>query len=178
MLRHGVILLFLILTLGLVVSQGAIGGRDEGQSPLRLMPPPNPVQELADTKRDLQRALDLLVECFGHPVDLNHVKSIPVTITAYSSTTGQCDSTPHLTATDEPVLVGVLSVSHDLMKEMGLSFGQRVLLPGYGLFEVRDLMHPRWKRKVDIWESDRKAAKLFGKQQGTLIWMEAKKESA
>ena len=101
-----------------------------------------------------------------------------VTITAYSSTSGQCDSTPHYTASDYPVRVGVLAVSRDLVEEMGLAFGQRVLLPGYGLFDVRDLMHPRWRRKVDIWESDREAARLFGKQQGTLIWVETKKESA
>lgn len=180
MQRHGIILLLLlILIFAVTVAPATDRGQErEGQTALRLMPPPEVVQELADVRRELQMALNLLVECFGHPVDLNQVKSSPVTITAYSSTPDQCDSTPHHTATGYPVRVGVLAVSRDLIEEMGLTFGQRVLIPGYGLFEVRDLMHPRWKRKVDIWESDRESARLFGKQQGTLIWVETKRESA
>jgi 3D (Asp-Asp-Asp) domain-containing protein len=180
MQRHGInILLLLVLIFTLTVTRETGGSQErEGQSALRLMPPPDAAQELANVRRDLQKALSLLVECFGHPVDLDHVKSTAVTITAYSSTPDQCDSTPHLTASDHPVRVGILAVSRDLIEEMGLAFGQRVLLPGYGLFEVRDLMHPRWRRKVDIWESDRKAAELFGLQRGTLIWVDTKKESA
>lgn len=180
MLRpRAILLIILLLAFALAGIHEADRGQErERQSALRLMPPPDSVQELAAVRKDLQRALSLLVECFGHPVDLNHVKSTAVTITAYSSTPEQCDSTPHLTASDHPVRVGILAVSRDLMEEMGLAFGQRVLLPGYGLFEVRDLMHPRWRRKVDIWESDRKAAELFGQQRGTLIWVDAKKESA
>lgn len=176
---RAILLLILLLAFALVGIHEADRGQErERQSALRLMPPPDPVQELADTRRDLQRALGLLVECFGHPVDLKQVKSTAVTISAYSSTAGQCDSTPHLTASDHPVRVGILAVSRDLVEEMGLAFGQRVLLPGYGLFEVRDLMHPRWRRKVDIWESDREAARLFGRQQGTLIWVVENKQSA
>jgi 3D (Asp-Asp-Asp) domain-containing protein len=179
MYRHKpILLLILLLAFALVGIHEADRGQErERQSALRLMPPPDPVQELATARKDLQRALSLLVECFGHPVDLKQVKSTAITITAYSSSVDQCDSTPHLTASAQPVRVGILAVSRDLIEEMGLAFGQRVLLPGYGLFEVRDLMHPRWRRKVDIWESDREAAKLFGKQQGTLIWVDSKKES-
>lgn len=180
MQQHGIVfLLLLVLIFSVTVTRATgIGQEREGQSALRLLPPPEIVQELSEARRELQMALNLLVECFGHPVDLNQIKSSPVTITAYSSTPDQCDSTPHHTATGYPVRVGVLAVSRDLIEELGLSFGQRVLLPGYGLFEIRDLMHPRWKRKVDIWESDRESARLFGKQKGTLIWVETKRESA
>jgi len=180
MLRYrAIILLILILAFAFVGIHEADRGQErERQSALRLMPPPDPAKELVSTRRDLQQALSLLVECFGHPVDLKQIRSTAITITAYSSTADQCDSTPHLTASAQPVRVGILAVSRDLIEEMGLSFGQRVLLPGYGLFEIRDLMHPRWRRKVDIWESDREAARLFGKQKGTLIWMDTRKESA
>jgi 3D (Asp-Asp-Asp) domain-containing protein len=46
-----------------------------------------------------------------------------------------------------------------------------VLIPGHGMYEVQDRMNRRWQRKVDIWYDDREAARLFGRQQGVLIWM-------
>jgi 3D (Asp-Asp-Asp) domain-containing protein len=137
---------------------------------LRLMPPPEAAEELERTRLQLQRALGLLEKCFGRNIDLDQIKSTPVTITAYSSSEEQCDSTPYITASMDPVRIGTLAVSTDLLEEMGLFFGQRVLIPGFGLFEVRDTMNPRWHRRVDIWESDPEAARHFGKQKGILIW--------
>jgi 3D (Asp-Asp-Asp) domain-containing protein len=137
---------------------------------IRLMPPPEAAEELDRTRHQLQRALGLLEKCFGQNVDLNQLKSTQVTITAYSSTEDQCDSTPYITASMHPVRIGTLAVSPDLLEELGLFFGQRVLIPGFGLFEVRDTMNPRWRRRVDIWESNPEAARRFGKQKGTLIW--------
>ena len=119
---------------------------------------------------DLTLAMGLLEECFGHPVDLHTVRSVPVTLTAYSSTVDQCDSMPHITASLHPVRIGIVAISDDLMEEMGLTFGQRVLIPGHGLFQVQDRMNSRWHRRVDIWHEDRKAARLFGQQEGTLLW--------
>jgi 3D (Asp-Asp-Asp) domain-containing protein len=126
--------------------------------------------ELESTRDELSRALSVLGDVFGHEVKPDELQSVPVTITAYSSSIDQCDSTPYIAANNEPVRVGVLAVSPDMKKELGIRFGQRVLLPGYGLFEVCDVMNPRWKRRVDIWESDRQAARLFGKRQGVMIW--------
>jgi len=134
--------------------------------------------ELEKTRADLEKAMNLLVTCFGEDVQLAKVQTVPVTITAYSSTVDQCDSTPHITASLKPVRVGTIAVSPDMIKELGLFFGQRVLLPGYGIFEVRDLMNPRWKRRVDIWESDREAARFFGLQKGTLIWVAGDRKKA
>ncbi|MEJ2699886.1 MAG: hypothetical protein P8Z70_09545 [Desulfuromonadales bacterium] len=122
----------------------------------------------------MHRALSLLEKCFGRRIDLDRIKSTPVTITAYSSTEAQCDPSPYITASLDPVRVGTLAVSPDLLDEMGLFFGQRVLIPGFGVFEVKDTMNPRWHRRVDIWESDTEAARRFGKKEGTLIWMPEK----
>lgn len=135
---------------------------------LRLMPPPQQ-QELARTRDQLQKATELLAACFGETIDPGDLRTTPVTITAYASTRSQCDDSPHVTAGGRSVRVGVLAVSSDLFKELRLSFGQRVLIPGYGLFEVHDRMNPRWKRRVDIWESDPEAARRFGHQKGVLI---------
>lgn len=140
-----------------------------------LHPPPQGkvvLQTANEIRNDLNQALELLEECFGHPVDLKSTRSVPVTITAYSSTVGQCDSTPYLTASDHSVHVGIIAVSDDLVEEMGLRFGQRVLIPGHGLFEVQDRMNSRWKRRVDIWQEDHEVARRFGSRKGTLIWVQ------
>lgn len=129
------------------------------------------IQSAHRVREELDRAMDLLATCFGHPVALERVRTLPVTLTAYSSTVDQCDATPHITASLQSVRPGVIAVSDDLVKEMGLQFGQKVLIPGHGIFEVQDRMHPRWQRTVDIWVGDRKAALLFGKRQGTLMWV-------
>lgn len=131
--------------------------------------PPQP--EAVQVRSELDQAMALLRTCFGTPVQLDRVRSLPVTLTAYSSTVSQCDETPHYTASDQAVRNGIVAVSDDLVREMGLRFGQKVLIPGYGIFEVQDRMNPRWRRTVDIWISDQKAASLFGKQKGILLWV-------
>ncbi len=127
-------------------------------------------QQWMKTSSDLNRALSILEDCFGVPVSLDAVRSVPVTITAYSSTVDQCDATPYVTATNRPVRIGILAVSDDLRTELGITFGTKVLIPGHGVFEVQDKMNPRWRRRVDIWHNDREAAMGFGKQEGLLIW--------
>jgi 3D (Asp-Asp-Asp) domain-containing protein len=129
------------------------------------------IQSAHRVREELDQAMELLATCFGHPVALERVRTLPVTLTAYSSTVDQCDSTPHITASQQSVRPGVIAVSDDLVKEMGLRFGQKVLIPGHGIFEVQDRMHPRWRRTVDIWVGDRKAALLFGRRQGTILWV-------
>jgi len=131
------------------------------------------VKEFKKAKKELAAAQDILMKCFGEDVAIEEIKSIPVTITAYSSTKDQCDSTPHITASMLPVRKGTVAVSRDILKDHGINFGKRVFLPGYGFFEVRDVMNQRWKSRIDIWESDREAARLFGIQEGTLMWIAA-----
>ena len=136
---------------------------------------PDPVaefqEELDRLRRDLELAVSLLEKSFGLPVQLENVRTTPVTLTAYSSTPDQCDSSPHITASNKPVRRGIIAVSNDIMKELGIGFGQRVLIPGHGVFQVQDKMNPRWRRRVDIWHDDREAARLFGKQKGTILWI-------
>ncbi len=135
------------------------------------------VQTAHDLRDDLVRAMELIEEIFGHPVDLDSVRTVPVTITAYTSTVWQCDETPYLTASMHGVRNGVLAVSRDLIDEMGLYFGKRVFIPGHGIFEVRDLMNRRWTKRVDIWHEDIEVARHFGRQSGTLMWFEEQPEA-
>lgn len=153
----------------LLLIAAALDSSARWSAALNFEPPPQHQEELLRTRGQLQQAITLLEACFGEKVDPVKLRTTPVTITAYSSTPEQCDDTPHETATGRSVRVGVLAVSDDLFKELSLAYGQRVLIPGYGLFEVHDRMHTRWRRRVDIWEGDPEAARRFGRQEGVLI---------
>ena len=180
--RTGIFIAGLLAVFGIGAGDFALNG--EGNIP---QPAPQVNTEYARTatlesqletvEGQLQQTRDILDNVFGQPVEPDELQTVQVTITAYSSTVDQCDSTPYIAASNKPVRVGTLALSRDLLKEFGIEYGQRVLIPGYGIFEVRDTMNARWQRRVDIWESDRQAARMFGKQQGKLIWMPLGKNS-
>jgi 3D (Asp-Asp-Asp) domain-containing protein len=81
-----------------------------------------------------------------------------VTVTTYSITEGETDSTPLLTASGfkinpkNPKKHRIIAVSRDLKRKY--RFGQRVRITNAGKYNgeyvVRDLMHHRWKNKIDI----------------------------
>lgn len=88
-------------------------------------------------------------------------RKIKMTITAYSSTPEQTDSTPFITASGSTVGDGI--VANNL-----LSFGTRVRLPelyGDKVFVVEDRMHSKkGNYHLDIWFSDTDQAKEFGSE--------------
>jgi 3D (Asp-Asp-Asp) domain-containing protein len=67
------------------------------------------------------------------------------------------------TATGDKPKVGIIAVSRDL-KKAGWEFGRKVHIEGLGVFTINDLMPKKWRQKVDIFVSNRKQAKEFGKQ--------------
>ncbi len=87
-------------------------------------------------------------------------KTMYVTVTAYSSTNGQTDGTPYLTAFSTPVRDGIVAANF-------LPVGTVVRFPdkfGEKLFVVEDKMDERYSMQVDIWMSDQEEAKKFGIQ--------------
>jgi 3D (Asp-Asp-Asp) domain-containing protein len=96
--------------------------------------------------------------------------SIPVTVTAYSARPQETDSEPWRTADLTLSRVGLLAVSRDLMDEIGLRFGDTVILENLGVFKVRDVMNSRWTRRVDILMANYEAAVKFSPKQSTLYW--------
>ena len=101
---------------------------------------------------------------------LNAATGIIVTVTAYSAEVNQTDSTPHITASNKHVKEGYIALSRDLEKDLGLHFGDLILLEGgiYGIFEFQDRMHKRKKRQVDIFYYSTKKAIEFGVKKATL----------
>lgn len=81
-----------------------------------------------------------------------------VTVTAYH----HCPGSRGITASGERVRSGIIAVSRDLVRNLSLDFGSRVLLHGYGVFQVQDLMAPRWNRRVDIYLDNQRKACDFG----------------
>jgi 3D (Asp-Asp-Asp) domain-containing protein len=95
-----------------------------------------------------------------------------VDATAFNSLAGQTDAQPHLTASGERLRPGLraLAVSTDL-EELGLTFGTRVEIDGYGEWIVLDRMARRWRRKIDLYlGNDEAAAKEFGRRSVTIRW--------
>ena len=83
-----------------------------------------------------------------------------VTVTAYSSTVDQTDSTPFITASGTGVRDGIVACNF-------LRFGTRVRFPlvyGDKVFVVEDRMALKNSHKMDIWFETREDAKQFGVQ--------------
>jgi 3D (Asp-Asp-Asp) domain-containing protein len=81
-----------------------------------------------------------------------------VTLTTYSISVAETDSTPLVTASgfkinpNNPKRHRNIAVSRDLKRKY--KFGQKVRIEGAGkyngIYTIRDLMHHRWKNKIDI----------------------------
>lgn len=87
-------------------------------------------------------------------------KTIYVTVTAYSSTNGETDGSPYLTAVGTPVRDGIVAANF-------LPIGTIIRFPdkfGEKIFVVEDRMHEKYGLQADIWISNQEDAKKFGIQ--------------
>ena len=117
-----------------------------------------------------KKARNLLSEVFDRDMISFTVASTRVTVTAYSATEAETDSTPETTADMTSSRIGLLAVSRDMLDY--LDYGQVVVLPSLGVFRVSDTMAKRFTRRVDILHSSAKAARIFGRREGQkLMWV-------
>ena len=109
----------------------------------------------------------LIYSCNNRTIDKFNWHTITVTATAYNSLKNQTSSNPHITAWGDSLLPGkkYIAVSRDLIG-MGLKHNTPVKIDGFeGLFFVKDKMHTRWKKRIDIYMGlDVKKAKNWGKR--------------
>ena len=87
-------------------------------------------------------------------------KTMQVTVTAYSSTHGETDGTPYLTAIGTAVRDGIVAANFlpiGTVVRFSDKFGEK-------LFIVEDRMNERFGLQVDIWMSNQEEAKKFGIQ--------------
>jgi len=98
-----------------------------------------------------ERIVDELIKKKKLPYDI-------VTVTTYTISEEQTDSTPLITASGykldsiNPKKQKVIAISRDLKRKY--KFGQKVRVKGAGnldgIYTVRDLMASRWTKKIDI----------------------------
>lgn len=94
---------------------------------------------------------------------------LEMTVTAYSSTEDQTDSSPYITAMGTVVEDGVVATNV-------LPFGTRVRLPdifGDKIFIVEDRMNRRFRRRLDVWMPNREKAQNFGVRQALVEVLES-----
>lgn len=89
-----------------------------------------------------------------------------IQVTAYTSSRSETDSSPGLTASNTAPKLGTIALSRDLLRTFTpgapFDFGDKLLIPGVGVFEAHDTMHPRWKGKADIWFASQERARAWG----------------
>jgi len=92
---------------------------------------------------------------------------IEVTATAYNALEYQTNSEPLITAFGDSLKMDekCIAVSRDLLK-MGLGHNTPVKIEGFeGIYWVKDKMHFRWKKRIDIFmNKDIQAARAWGKK--------------
>lgn len=94
--------------------------------------------------------------------------SLEVTASAYNSLSWQTASgDPSITAWGDTLKTGLkaIAVSRDLIQR-GLDHNTPVKIEGFdGVFLVKDKMHYRWKKKIDIYmDEDVQKARQFGRK--------------
>jgi 3D (Asp-Asp-Asp) domain-containing protein len=91
-----------------------------------------------------------------------------ILVTAYTSSPSETDSTPDITASNTIPKPGTIALSRDLLRTFTpgapFEFGDKLLIPGVGVFEAHDTMHSRWKGKADIWFASREKARAWGRR--------------
>jgi len=101
-------------------------------------------------------------------------QKLRVTATAFTSHGKQTDATPFLAAWNNRLRPGmkVIAVSRDLIKRYGMRNGTKVRIAGLpGYYTVRDKMHKRFQRRIDIYTGlDRRKALRWGRRSVVIYW--------
>lgn len=99
--------------------------------------------------------------------------TLDVTATAYNSYAYQTNSNPFITAFGDSLIPGkkYIAVSRDLLS-LGLKHNTPVKIEGFeGVYLVKDKMHRRWKKRIDIYMGDDiKKAKEWGRRKVTIAY--------
>jgi 3D (Asp-Asp-Asp) domain-containing protein len=112
-----------------------------------------------------------------HPPEGDTHRFLMVTVTGYTSALKQTDASPTVTASSRHARPGTVALSRDLLRTFTpgapFDFGDRVLIPGMGMYVVDDTMSPRWTRMADIWFEDLSTAKRWGRRDVYLTKVDA-----
>lgn len=91
-------------------------------------------------------------------------RRLPVTVGAYSPRRKETQGNPRDTASGAQVRPGIVALSRDVERALGVAFGDAVVVEGVGTFVFHDRMAAHKKRRVDIFMESTEAAREFGEQ--------------
>lgn len=115
------------------------------------------IEQLETDASELREAMEVAIpeRCFE------------VTLTAYTPTHGQTDSTPTVTATGAKAIPGrTAAVSRDLIPNL---MGHKIYVHGYGVFVVNDVMAHSATGGIDLCVGDKKTALNIGRRQHIVV---------
>ena len=162
----------IVIAVGLVALVAGLQILDRRVAQIDLFP--TTTEELRPSDGSTERTADHL---YVGLIENDRHRFVPVTVTGYTSCPSQTDDTPNITATLQPTRPGTLALSRDLLRTFTdgapFDFGDRVLIPGMGIYVVEDTMHPRWQRRADIWFHDTETARRWGRRQIYLTRVDA-----
>ena len=121
--------------------------------------------------RATKRTVALSQQISALSMEIQKIKPVKVTVTAYSPENRQTDDTPTITAFSTKVKPWTIAVSRDLFNA-GWVAGKKVYIEGVGVFVVNDLMHKRKSNHVDIFFWTRDQAIEFGVKKSRAILLE------
>ncbi len=147
-----------------------------------------PTVRYLEVQRDYQRLKDSLPRLIREYTQLKKdfvelkkektFKSLNVEVTSYSPSRAQTDSNPFETASTQIVTPKDLNewlyvaVSRDLLSKFTRGAPFEYGDPIYLRFTVIDTMHKRWTNTIDVFVRNQKIAKLFGRQQRSIVFID------
>lgn len=118
------------------------------------------------TKNDLKELQVAYLESLNELGKYELMMDRELTVTAYTASRNECDSTPNVTAImEKPVAGWTVAVSRDLVWMLG----KKVYIEGLGVRLVQDLMNERFTERLDVLMPDKKSAKKFGKKKLNVV---------
>jgi 3D (Asp-Asp-Asp) domain-containing protein len=98
------------------------------------------------------------------PRDVTQGQRLPVTVNAYSPRRKETQGNPRDTASGARVQPGMVALSPDVQRALGVGYGDRIALEGLGTFVFHDRTASRKRRHVDIFMESTAAARQFGER--------------
>ncbi len=93
---------------------------------------------------------------------------VRVVVTGYSSSVEETDGDPLVTASNTRPQAGTLALSRDLLRTFTpgapFDYGDKILIPGVGVYRVEDTMSGRWRMRADLWFESAGSARQWGQR--------------
>lgn len=101
-----------------------------------------------------------------HANELLQYTDMAMTVTAYTASADECDSSPETTAYGHPSRPGITAA---VSEDRAYMAGRWVLVPGLGKYRVEDKPNPRLRNTLDVMVKDKKRARKIGRKKRRVI---------